>query len=259
MKFHELKIGDVLFYDALGHPQMGRNRGVDQVSLTHVAIVGAISDGVPWLAHVTEKGLVYNPINVVKYEYKGFAYLVYRLRYDEDVFLGTTAGSTAKFWALLNADAELHQKELTELRPETAQGTGPIDFEDSMAPAIISGEIATVGHAFSQLLPYIAALRSSSFGPGARRYIHYLTTNCVTSIPSELKRSRWPLSGMFCSMFVIAAYQTVMGETRSEQMMELDARTTLPWTMEKYLRGKISWKRHGYLDYYRGLRGNIEN
>ena len=262
MKFEDLKVGDVLFYDSLGHPsrltaaRATRARGgqpaSECVSITHVAIVGCISNGIPWLAHISERGLVFNPINITKYEFKGFAYLAYRLRFDDDEFLATTAGSTAKFWALLNTDAEFHRKDEAD--------AGITDFEDTLADPVVSGNVVTVKGAFSQLKPYLAAFRSSGYGPGARSYVRYLREHCMTEIPSELKGSSWPLSGMFCSMFVIAAYQTVLGEGRSAQMLALDARATLPWTFEKYLRGCFSWKRIGYLDYFRGLFDqNIDN
>ncbi|MGY0218529.1 hypothetical protein ACWJJH_14280 [Endozoicomonadaceae bacterium StTr2] len=262
MKFEDLRVGDILFYDTLGHPTRvtaaraamarGGRPASECVSITHVAIVGCISGGVPWLAHISEQGLIFNPINITKYEYKGFAYLAYRMRYDEDEFLATTAGSTAKSWALLNTDAEFHRKD--------DLGSGITDFEDTLADPVLTGNVVTVKGAFNQLKPYVAAFRSSSFGSGARSYVRYLSQNCVTDIPAELKQGGGPFSGMFCSMFVIAAYQTVMGEKRSDLMLALDARTTLPWTFERYVRSRISWQRLGYLDYFRGLLGeNIDN
>lgn len=250
MKFSELKLGDIVFYDQPFWKKASNYE--DDVSVSHVAIVshftrsldGESSDGesldqqgfIPWLAHVSEKNsnaLVMNPINISAYEYSEFRYLVYRLKYptDHQIYAEKVA-QTAKLWAMYNPGTQWVDKAYNK-------------------------SIPTVPHAFSWLTAATSSIRSSRFGSGARSYVSYLrgltedNEGFGLNVPSQLTNSRLPFSGMSCSMFVISAYQAVLGDA-SAHLLALDARTTLPWTFEKYLRSRNrqNWKRLGYLDFY---------
>ena len=64
-------------------------------------------------------------------------------------------------------------------------------------------------------------------------------------IPPELRCK----NGMYCSMFVVSCYQAVFGLPQSAEMLAVDARTVMPWTLYRYIDNKMSWKCMGEIDY----------
>lgn len=53
---------------------------------------------------------------------------------------------------------------------------------------------------------------------------------------------------MYCSMFVIACYQAVFGESASAMYMPLDAKNTSPMTLESWLKDNRAWHFIGVID-----------
>ncbi len=241
MKFGELRLGDVLFYD---QPFWKKNSNYeDDVSISHTSIVSHFTENsggegfIPWLSHVSERNkhaLVMNPINLSAYEFTDIRYLVYRMKFPQDQTLfAEKAAQTAKLWTMCNPNTQWMDKAYCK-------------------------SIPMVPNAFSWLTTVSSAIRSSRFGSGAQSYVHYLSgltkdkQGFGLRAPIPLTNNICPFRGMSCSMFVISAYQAVLGVHESRRFLALDARTTMPWTFEKYLRreNRFNWNRLGYLDFF---------
>ena len=228
MKLDELELGDILFY-------FNRKRSVfpgssdKPYAVTHVAIVSHVGT-CPWVSHITENGLVFNAIKTRDYEYRGLKYLVYRLRYNQDLHFATEASQLARMWCVANDNAQLIEKKTP----------GNVTSVDCVLPVV------SVPHAFNYFKSHSAIFRSASFGKKAIDYVNKLDWYRVQNIiPPELRTG----SGMYCSMFVVSCYQAVFGIAQSAEMLAVDARTVMPWTFYRYLDDKFSWKCLGEIDF----------
>ena len=228
MKLNELEPGDILFYFNKQRFAIGTST-TSLYSVTHVAIVSHVGDS-PWVSHITEKGLIFNAIKMREHEYKGLNYLVYRLRYSQDYHFATEAAQLARMWCIANSNAQLIEKKPSDDNASI----------DSFLPAV------SVPDTFSYFKSHSAIIRSASFGKKAIDYVRKLDWFRVNNmIPPELRCK----NGMYCSMFVVACYQAVFGLPQSAEMMAVDARTVMPWTLYRYIDSKISWKCMGEIKY----------
>ena len=84
-------------------------------------------------------------------------------------------------------------------------------------------------------------LGRSFYGPKAMAHAEYLYKNCRTCPPRALHRSAGLFSGAICSYLPIALYQTVLGRDCSVEIMELDARKSLPRDLARYLDKNLLW------------------
>ncbi|MET4693235.1 hypothetical protein [Endozoicomonas lisbonensis] len=228
MKLDELELGDILFY-------FNRKRSVLPASgdkpyaVTHVAIVSHVGT-CPWVSHITERGLVFNAIKIRDFEYRGLKYLVYRLRFDQDLHFAAEASQLARMWCIANENVKLTEKKTS----------GNAASVDSFLPVV------SVPHTFSYFKSHSAIFRSASFGKKAIDYVNKLEWYKVQNIiPPELRSK----GGMYCSMFVVSCYQAVFGINQSADMLAVDARTVMPWTLYGYIDDKFSWKCLGEIDF----------
>jgi hypothetical protein len=85
-----------------------------------------------------------------------------------------------------------------------------------------------------------SVFRSSSYGPAAKqRQALYRANRATQQGPQDLRDHH--VKSMFCSMFVIACYQAVMGDVLTESVMALDAKNTSPMYFDGYLRNNNWW------------------
>ncbi|MDB5309171.1 MAG: hypothetical protein JWO38_3373 [Gemmataceae bacterium] len=84
------------------------------------------------------------------------------------------------------------------------------------------------------------AFRSSSFGSGAKKRAAFYRAHRNTrgGPPGE---DGGTFKSMFCSMFVIACYQAVMDDARTDGVLSLDAKNTSPMYLDGYLRNSPHW------------------
>ena len=232
MKLDDLKLGDILFYFNTQNQNLTGAPDQDY-AVTHVAIVSHVGNS-PWVSHLTEHGLVFNAVKTRSHTYTGFHYLAYRLKYDSDSHFGVEAAQLARMWCIANKNASLKEK------APPSNGA----FNDTFLPTIV------VPNTYSYFKSHSAAIRSSSFGCSAIRYVTKLQRyKAQRQVPAELINK----GGMFCSMFVASCYQAAFGTAISGDMLAVDAQTTLPWTLYHYMQDRACWKNEGEVDFYHSV------
>ena len=209
VKFTDLRRGDLMFYEY--HPLMEAPHPVG-----HVAIVQSYKTPTPRVIHLDKSGILSNTVSEDKLV--DTAFLVFR---HSDQAIAEKAATTAFNW-LIHSGSESYPSRSGRQTVLLTKGV------------------------FNNLALKQSGFRSSSYGRGARSFVHRLCSECGDYPPKEFTQ----LSSLFdrgaiCSGFVIAAYQTALGESLCPTHLALDARNTTPLRLKKHLDNHPFWHSAG--------------
>ncbi len=209
MELTELKRGDLLFYDF--HPFGGEY----QVA-AHVAIVQSYKAPRPKVIHLDISGILLSTLSDERLVYTTF----HAIR-SSDQAVAEKAATTAFNWLIYSNCKKYISR----------SGRNSV---------LLSKGI------FNKLALTQASYRSSSYGRDAHSFVQRLCRECSDAPPVELTQSSSLFDrGAFCSGFVIAAYQTALGEQLCPTHLALDARNTKPLRFKKYLDTHSFWQHAG--------------
>jgi hypothetical protein len=182
-------------------------------------------DGDTWCIQVADGMVVKTQIGHVSPE-------PHRVFQCDDSWYAAEAASVAHIWAMKMRDPH---------DPRQAGITGGRQMGSKMAA--LDGQY---GFATSVL----SAVAKTTYGPKARgRASTYRQYSRNIQGPPSFRGGAWR-SHLFCSMFVVAAYQGASASDREvNQFMQLDAKYTSPHDLQNYLFRNAHWERGNWDDY----------